>query len=186
MTSETHASAARPVYGDQVAVFPVDTNDGTVWMTGRDDLTWQDAFIVWCAPQRLRNLLRHHTGGIAFPDKVDRWSESQRRMVRADMAATSQERPMPVGCLNISYLSRRLPLRLRDWLEARGLHGLTVAVLTGFVDGRHRTAWLMARGAPFIPIMVTSLAECSALEHHAGAGICHVSLGSLDCGRHRY
>ena len=43
MAPETCASAGRPIYGDQVAVFPVDTNDGIIWMTGRDDLAWHRA-----------------------------------------------------------------------------------------------------------------------------------------------
>ena len=36
------------VYGDQAAVFPVNTEAGKVWMTGRDDLSWQGAYVVWC------------------------------------------------------------------------------------------------------------------------------------------
>lgn len=170
------------IYGDQAAVFPVDTDDGKIWMSGRDDLPWQGAYIVWCQPNRLRNLLRHTTS-IRFPENIDRWSADRRKNVETSMAASTPEWPVPVGCLDVLYLPRRLSPRMRNWLEARGLHDLTIRVQTSFMDGMHRTAWLVARRAPFIPLMVNSVFTASALETHAGARVCHINLEKLQSFR---
>lgn len=166
------------VYGDQAAVFPVNTEAGKVWMTGRDDLSWQGAYVVWCQPRRLRNLLRHTTS-IRFPGNIDRWAVTRRDLVEASMTRSTPEWPVPVGCLSVEYWPRRLPPLVRNWLERRGLHVLTIELATSFMDGMHRTAWLMARGAPFVPLMGTSICSAFALEAHAGAGICHIDLEKL-------
>jgi hypothetical protein len=87
--------------------------------------------------------------------------------VEASMTRSTPEWPVPVGCLSVEYWPRRLPPLIRNWLERRGLHVLTIELATSFMDGMHRTAWLMARGAPFVPLMVTSICSAFALEAHA-------------------
>ena len=132
----------------------------------------------WCQPRRLRNLLRHTTS-IRFPGNIDRWAVTRRDLVEASMTRSTPEWPVPVGCLSVEYWPRRLPPLVRNWLERRGLHVLTIELATSFMDGMHRTAWLMARGAPFVPLMGTSICSAFALEAHAGAGICHIDLEKL-------
>lgn len=164
----------RIVYGEKVAVFPVETSAGIVWMTGRDDLSWENAYIVWCLPRRLGNLLKHTAMTWVNTDP-----NRGRDMVHEGMTRTSREHPMQVGCLHVSYVPSDILPAFRDELEGRGIYGPTIRVMSGFMDGMHRTAWLMAHGAPFIPLMTTNLHECSALELHAGAGFSHIRLGDF-------
>lgn len=147
-------------------------------MTGRKDLTWENAYIVWCLPSRLGNLLKH-TARIWINPDPGQWPEQHRERVEKTMTGTSREHPMPVGCLHISYVPGDILPADRDELETKGIYGPTIRVLSGFMDGMHRTAWLMARKAPFIPLMTTNLHECLALECHAGAGFPPIDLGKL-------
>ncbi|MGD0109839.1 MAG: hypothetical protein ABSC06_38335 [Rhodopila sp.] len=153
--------------------FPVETDQGAVWMTARDDLVWDNAYVVWCLPRRLGHLLKH-TAEIWINPNPDQWSDRQRDMVQKAMTNTSREHPMPVGCLSVSYVERKIWPGFRNLLESLGIYSPTV--ISGFMDGMHRTAWLMATGAQLIPLMTTSLHECLALERHAGAGFASISL----------
>ncbi|WP_143018276.1 plasmid fertility inhibition factor family protein [Belnapia rosea] len=173
------AAVTKITYGAQVPIFPVESKHGLVWMEGRPDIPWQRAYVVWCRPSRLEALVRHTTRH-QWCGLPPRWSEDERELVHSGMTSTTAEEPMPVGCLHLNYLVRRMPAQLLNFLESRGLHSWTVELRCGFMDGMHRTAWLIENGAPLVPIMTTSLASAMALEQHAGDRLCHIDLGRLE------
>lgn len=172
LQSQTVEAGKRPAYGDQVSVFPVHLGDGSeIWMRARDDMPWDTSHIVWCDAARLSGVWR--TAGadrprIGVSHNKEQWPTVERAF------ANSRAWPVPVAYAHVNYHRRAWPWG--DLAEATGLYGLSTRPVLGFMDGRHRTAWLLERGAPVIPIMTDTWWN---LSNFAGTRIVTVDLSKL-------
>ncbi|NVK19776.1 MAG: hypothetical protein HWE30_13840 [Methylocystaceae bacterium] len=173
--------ALRIFYGDQVKVFPIAVGENIVWMKA----PYRDrGYIVWCDPKRLKILWKYHCVEYQKISKMKYWTKLQREMVDKSMLGSSEQNPVPVADVSMTFLSRlqyRNPAhrKLQNFLEKWGLHHFTVKPVFSFVDGRHRSAWLIENKADYVPLYVESYENSWNLERFAGADICHIDLAEI-------